>query len=167
MSTHWNSQKWRDSPHLKWGIRTVILSLLAIIAVQGWVIHGQSSSKHTPEVQSTMHTPYGVSSISGFEVQVEPDQVVISGKVPNTVLSDLQVNVQDGQLVIDYEGHQRDDMSHNRDKFGGYVVRQRSFSSRFNKAITLPDDIDPTNMKTEIEDGVLTVQIPRTRHPVS
>ncbi len=219
MNMHWNTQKWRDSPHLKWGVGALFLLLLAIVAVQGWMIHGQSNQKHSSQVHtsltdplwnrpfggtgigrqklfpdmdqdpframqqemdalwstfssqsmgwpwSVMHTPYGFSSISGFEVEVEPDKVVVIGKVPDAALSDLEVTVQHGRLVIDYEGRQRDDASQDHDKFGGYV-RQRSFSSRFKKAITLPDDVDPTGMKTEVEDGVLTVTIPRSGHPM-
>ena len=103
---------------------------------------------------------FGFSSISGFEVRTEDDEVVVTGKIPGADQSSIDVSIQDRQLRIAArtEGSERQTR---QDDGLGDMMRQRQFSSRFEKRVTLPEDVDPTGMKTEFEDGVLTVRSPR------
>lgn len=102
----------------------------------------------------------GDRSISGFSVQIEDDAVVVTGKVPGADQSNIDVTLENNQLRITARTEGSENQNKESDDFGN-MTRRSQFSSRFEKRITLPDDVEASGMKTEFKDGVLTVRIPR------
>ncbi|MBF0371353.1 MAG: Hsp20/alpha crystallin family protein [Magnetococcales bacterium] len=103
---------------------------------------------------------FGFSSISGFEIRMEDDEVVVTGKLPGGDKSNVEVTVEDHQLHIAARTDGKKSRTSQHDDLGN-MARRSQFSSRFEKRISLPEDMDPAGMRTEFEDGILTVRIPR------
>lgn len=77
----------------------------------------------------------------------------ISAELPGVKSPDLELNVTANQLSLAGERKISEEEQgvryHRREREGG----------RFSRAIALPDDIDPDNVKAKLADGVLTVTI--------
>lgn len=87
------------------------------------------------------------------DVRTSDDQVVLVCDVPGLRHDDLEVTIDAGTLTIKgqrrYEGGEKD-----------RVWLGRSYGS-FEKTFRLPDLVDAEQMKADLADGVLTIQIPK------
>lgn len=92
---------------------------------------------------------------SDFEIREEADEIVVTGKIPGADESSINVSLNSGTLTISAQTQGTE-----TEENGGSSQR-RSFSRRIEKSLTLPGDVDQLGMKTEFEDGVLTVRIPK------
>jgi len=88
---------------------------------------------------------------SGYEITLE---------VPGIKKSDLHVDVRGDTLYIHGE---KSEQSENRDRH--YYRVERSYGS-FQRILSLPEDADADAIKATLEDGVLTVRIPRKAEAV-
>ena len=87
-------------------------------------------------------------------VEVE-DHFVLTADLPGLRDEDVNIEVQDGTLVISGERK----AEHERRERGFYRI-ERSFGS-FNRSLTLPDGVDPDRIEASFSDGVLEVRIPK------
>ncbi len=83
---------------------------------------------------------------SGYEITLE---------VPGIKKSDLHVDVRGDTLYIHGE---KSEQSEDRDRH--YYRVERSYGS-FQRILSLPEDADAEAIRASLEDGVLTVRIPR------
>jgi HSP20 family protein len=93
---------------------------------------------------------------------VENDgQFVLRADLPGIDEGDLKLELQDDVLTISGERNAK----HEERKDGYYRV-ERSFGS-FSRSLTLPEGVDPEQIKASFNKGVLEVQIPKpeTRKP--
>lgn len=90
-----------------------------------------------------------------YDVRVRETEVVIAFDVPGLKREDLEMTVEDRVLTIrgvrKFEGEQTDQ-----------VVLGRAYGE-FTRSFTLPQTLDDENVTASLEDGVLTVRIPK--HP--
>lgn len=80
----------------------------------------------------------------------------VSAELPGVNSADLELNVTANQLTMAGERKISEE-----DADARYHRRERE-AGRFSRAIALPGDIDPENVKARLADGVLTVTIAKT-----
>ena len=85
--------------------------------------------------------------------------------VPGTTKEDFKVNVNaDNELVISLEKHsEKEDKEAKNPKEGAkgtYLSREFSYTS-FQQSFTLPDDVDRQKISAKVENGVLTIDLPK------
>jgi HSP20 family protein len=101
--------------------------------------------------------PSGGGSYPPMNVFRKGDDFIIIAEIPGIKKSDLTVQVKGntlrlaGSKAVAYP-----------DKAG--LHRRERLSGRFDRAVTLPVEIDPDGAKAEYRDGVLALFLPRAAH---
>jgi len=80
-------------------------------------------------------------------------ELVVEAHLPNFNQDDINIQVDEGALVIQAEKHEKEE-----DKDKKYVVRESS--SSFYRRIALPDRANTDEVSAHLEDGILKVTIP-------
>ena len=83
----------------------------------------------------------------------EDKELVVEAHMPNFEEKDIDVHVDNGNLVVRAEKHEKDE-----DKKKKYVVRESS--SSFYRSVRLPKHADQDGISAHMEDGVLKVTVP-------
>lgn len=97
-------------------------------------------------------------NIPTTDVYTRDNQLTVEAHLPNFEQNDINIQVEDGALVISAERHEKEE-----DKSKQYVVRESS--SSFYRRITLPERADTENIKARLDDGILKIAIPLTPLP--
>ena len=92
-----------------------------------------------------------------MDVQEDDDQYIVIVDLPGNNEKDVSVNLDGQTLTI--EGKQNFEKL-DRDRNGNVIFQERR-SGSFQRSITLPGPVRQTGMETEIDDGVLTIKIPK------
>jgi len=103
-------------------------------------------------------SPFKGINIPTTDVYTQDNALVVEAHLPNFEEKDVNIQVEDGALVISAERHEKDE-----DKGKQYVVRESS--SSFYRRIALPKRADGDNIAAHLEDGVLKVSVPLTPLP--
>lgn len=82
--------------------------------------------------------------------------VTATFELPGLKKEDVSIDVHNGVLTVAGESKQSTEHDEN-----GYVVRERRFG-KFSRAVSLPQGVKPDDIKASFENGVLTVQFPKT-----
>jgi HSP20 family protein len=88
----------------------------------------------------------------------ENNQLVVEAHLPNFQQDDVNIQVEDGALIIQAERHEKEE-----DKSKKYVVRESS--SSFYRRIQLPERADVNKVEAHLDDGILKVAVPLTPLP--
>lgn len=80
---------------------------------------------------------------------------ILSAELPGVKSADLDINVTANQLTLTGERKISSEAEDAR-----YHRRERE-AGRFSRAVALPGEIDPDQVKAKLVDGVLTVTIPK------
>jgi HSP20 family protein len=97
-------------------------------------------------------------SIPTTDVYTKDDNLVVEAHLPNFEQKDINVQVEDGALIVSAERHEKEE-----DKSKKYVVRESS--SSFYRRIALPKRADAEKIDAHLDDGVLKVKVPLTPLP--
>jgi HSP20 family protein len=97
-------------------------------------------------------------NIPTTDVYTKDNTLVVEAHLPNFDQDDINVQVEEGALVISAERHEKEE-----DKEKKYMVRESS--SSFYRRITLPRRADAENIDARLDDGVLEVKVPLTPLP--
>lgn len=97
-------------------------------------------------------------NIPTTDVYTKNNQLIVEAHLPNFEEKDVDVQVENGVIVISAERHETEE-----DKDKKFVVRESS--SSFYRRIALPERADADNIKAELNDGVLKVEVPLTPLP--
>ncbi|MGR8930788.1 MAG: Hsp20/alpha crystallin family protein [Gammaproteobacteria bacterium] len=107
-----------------------------------------------------MNSPLGsLSKSAEVDLQDKPDHYLVTVNAPGADESSIDVKLDDSVLTISIktkQGQQEDADNNN----GIYRYRER-FVGEFHRVLTLPGPADSNNMKTEYNNGVLTITIPK------
>jgi HSP20 family protein len=88
---------------------------------------------------------------------VETDEdVQLRLDVPGMSKEDIDINLQNGTLTVSGER-----TSERTDEGEDYVRVERAFGN-FHRTFTLPDAVDHENIEATYEDGVLSINVPKT-----
>ena len=83
---------------------------------------------------------------------------------PGLKKEDFNVNINDeGNLVIKMEQKKE---NKEEDKKGHYLRREFSYS-KYEQTLILPDDVEKDSISARMENGVLTVQLPKMQQTVT
>lgn len=97
-------------------------------------------------------------NIPTTDVYTKDNEMVVEAHLPNFVQDDVNIQVEDGALVISAERHEKEE-----DKSKKYVVRESS--SSFYRRIQLPERADADKIQAHLDEGVLKVKVPLTPLP--
>ncbi len=103
-------------------------------------------------------SPFKGINIPTTDVYTKDDQLMVEAHLPNFEQKDINSQVDNGNLVISAERHEKED-----DKNKKYVVRESS--SSFYRRIALPERANAEKIEASLEEGVLTVTVPLTPLP--
>lgn len=92
------------------------------------------------------------------DVHEEKDKFVIKAELPGIPKENVKVNVDNGYLSI--SGEKKEEFS-NEDKDRQVRRSERRFG-KFQRSFRLPDNVNQENMNARYEQGVLTLDIPKT-----
>ena len=89
------------------------------------------------------------------DVYDNDDSIVIKAELPGIDKEGIEIDVKDRVLTLKGERSSESEV-----KDDNYYRRERSFG-RFERAFTLPADVDPDKIKADYKDGVLKIDIPK------
>ena len=92
-------------------------------------------------------------NIPTTDVFTKDNNLVVEAHLPNFEQKDVNIEVENGALVISAERHEKEE-----DKGKQYVVRESS--SSFYRRIALPKRADADKIEAHLDDGVLKVSVP-------
>jgi HSP20 family protein len=85
----------------------------------------------------------------------EDDRVVIKAELPGVDKKDIAVDVKDRVLTL--SGERAYD---NEAKEENYYRRERAYG-KFQRAFSLPADVDSDKIKADFKDGLLIIEVPK------
>lgn len=92
------------------------------------------------------------------DVYTKDNDLIVEAHLPNFTEDDIDVEVDNGTLVIQAERHEKDE-----DKDKKYVMRESSTS--FYRRMQLPERANVEAIDADIKNGILKVTIPMTPLP--
>ncbi len=98
-------------------------------------------------------TRAGAGVFPAVNITEDKDAFYVSAELPGVKSADLDLSVTANQLTLAGERRISEEAADAR-----YHRRERE-AGRFSRAVALPGDIDPDNVKAKMVDGVLTVTI--------
>lgn len=95
-----------------------------------------------------------------INVKETKDEYIVELAAPGMRKEDFEVNInEDGDLRIKMESKHNEK---EEDKNAHYLRREFSYS-KFEQTLILPDDVDKAAISAKVEDGVLTVNLPKIK----
>ena len=91
-----------------------------------------------------------------IEVKELPEKFVLKVELPGVKREDIKLEVSDNVLTI--SGERKEEKE---EKDAQYYRREIVYGS-FSRSIQLPPNVDPEKISAKLENGVLTVDIPKT-----
>ena len=85
----------------------------------------------------------------------DDDKIVIKAELPGMEKKDISVDIDNQVLTLSGERNYDNEV-----KEENYYRRERSYG-KFQRAFTLPADVDSDKIKAEFKDGVLQVEVPK------
>jgi HSP20 family protein len=84
------------------------------------------------------------------------DAIVIKAELPGVSKENISVDVNNHVLSI--RGERKNEKDVNEDNY----FRRERFYGKFQRAFTLPDNVDPEKIDANYKDGILEVKVPKT-----
>ncbi len=89
------------------------------------------------------------------DVKEEDDKVVVTMDIPGVDKKDVDIHINDNLVEISARCSRESETEEE-----GYVQRERTYSS-FSRTVSLPSNVTEEGAKAKLEDGVLTVTLPK------
>ncbi|MCX7625619.1 MAG: Hsp20 family protein [Candidatus Sumerlaeaceae bacterium] len=106
-------------------------------------------SRHMKQLASTF-SPMG-------EFEERDNAYIYRFDLPGVDKNDVKVTVENGRLTVEGKRESRVDESRKG------MTRREIFFGQFRRDLILPPDADTNNAKTKLENGVLTIELPRLK----
>ncbi len=90
-----------------------------------------------------------------MDVQEKDAEIVVKADMPGVDKEDVEIDIKNNMLYINANTHRETE-----EEKEGYVMRERAFS-RFARTFSLPANVIADGAKAKLEDGVLTINIPK------
>jgi HSP20 family protein len=105
--------------------------------------------------------PLGLQTMQGFQVKCDveetKDHYFLTFDLPGVKKSDLDVSVDGNTLII--SGERRSEL---REELGANSIKTERSYGKFQRAFTLPRNVDVSGIKANFEDGVLELALPKS-----
>jgi HSP20 family protein len=108
------------------------------------------------ELLQSVLSPEGAADgiwVPNVDIEETDDAWVIEAEVPGVNKKDVNVEVRDNEIVITGEIKERERK--------GIIRRRTRRVGEFEFRATLPGDADADNIKADVDDGLLTVRVPK------
>jgi HSP20 family protein len=112
---------------------------------------------HSDQSFLTLAEDKQLAAESKVTLQDEKDQYVVTADIPGTKAESIDVGLSGQLLTISAETQNVQKQSNDK----GQVVKEESYISGFEQALTLPGPVTASGMHSDYHDGVLTVTIPK------
>lgn len=89
-----------------------------------------------------------------IDVQANPESFTIKALLPGVKPENLDIQIVNEIVTISGT------LSADRDEDGNYLLAERP-SGKFHRVISLPTPLDSSKVEAELENGVLTLEIPK------
>lgn len=109
------------------------------------------------DIRSLMNWPDLSSTTSGLDIYETDDAVVVEAQVPGAKEEDVEVTVEGSVLTITAEAKESEEKTERKK-----TVYKSSRQSSFTYSTSLPRMVDASKATAEVENGVVTVSIPKT-----
>ncbi len=97
--------------------------------------------------------------VPAMDLFEQDEQLVLRADVPGLSEDDLNIELEENVLTISGERSAERD-----DRKGGFYRLERA-TGKFSRSLTLPEHVDPENIKAGYQNGVLEVRIPKPEQP--
>jgi HSP20 family protein len=87
------------------------------------------------------------------DIEETDDSWIVEAEVPGAHKKDVHVDLQGNELIITGEIKERERK--------GILRRRTRRTGAFEFRVTLPGGVDPSNIQASVDDGVLTVTVPK------
>ena len=105
-----------------------------------------------------LNVPKQAATAPAINVKESDSEYVVEVAAPGLKKEDFFVNINDeGNLIIKME--QKSDKKEEEEKMH-YLRREFSYT-KYEQALILPDDVDKERISAKVNDGILTVQLPK------
>lgn len=129
---------------------------MAIVKWRGWSPVWPSILDEN-DLNSFTNWPDLSSSGSGLDIYETDNNVVVEAQVPGVKEQDVEVTIEGNVLTITAEAKDIDEKKENKK-----TVYKSTRQSKFSYSTSLPRMVDSSNAKAEVENGVVTVTVPKT-----
>ncbi len=100
--------------------------------------------------------PFEAEDFPLLDLYEDEHEITVKAELPGMEADNIDVNITKGQLTIKGEKKFEDE-----EKKGNYHRIERSYGS-FQRSISLPLNVDGSNVKAKFKDGILSLTIPKT-----
>ena len=108
--------------------------------------------------ESTFGREFGI--IGGWspslDIFEDKDHVFVKIELPGMKKEEIDISLQNGMLIISGERKKESEIHE------GETFRSERFFGRFHRTVSLPTEVDATQVKASYKDGILTVELPKT-----
>lgn len=98
----------------------------------------------------------GVAAEFPLDVYQTDKEYVVKASLPGVKPEDVEVNIVGETLSIKAEAKEEKDV-----KEDGWLLKERRFNS-FARSITLPSEVQADKVEATMENGILTLKLPKT-----
>ena len=99
----------------------------------------------------------GVEWSPSADISETGQEYLIRATLPAVKKEDVTVTVEDGMLTVSGERRQQDERKDER------FHKVESFYGSFSRSFSLPEGTDPSAIRAESKDGVLTIHVPKIK----
>jgi len=92
------------------------------------------------------------------DIMEEEDKIIVTTDLPGVEKEDIELNLKEDLLEINAKCGKEEEETEK----GGYFRKERSYT-RYYRAIRLPTGVSEENAKAKMENGVLTVTLPKLK----
>ncbi|SFM42528.1 Hsp20/alpha crystallin family protein [Methanolobus profundi] len=89
------------------------------------------------------------------DIEEKDDKIVVTTDLPGVSKDDINIDIKNDRVWISANTHKE-----SKEEQEGYLMRERTYS-RFARAFNLPSSVDEDAASAKLEDGVLTITIPK------
>ena len=100
-----------------------------------------------------------LSPVPALELASGDKEYRLTAELPGLSDADVEISVSDGILTL--KGEKREAEEHKDD---GYLMSERRYG-KFERRLSLPDDVDSDRIEAVFTKGVLTVTLPKSEQP--
>jgi len=96
-----------------------------------------------------------------IDIYEDKDKISVKAELPGMKKEDFQVSLDGNTLTV--AGERKHEEEHGE----GETYRAERFFGRFQRSITLPQQVDPKKIQATYKDGVLTITLPKSEEAKS
>ncbi len=100
--------------------------------------------------------------VPALDVHDNEKSYTLKVSVPGAAKDHLDINFDKDSHLLTLKGEIPETKS--EEKEGGKVVHSEIQSGKFERSLTLPQNVDGENIKASFQDGILTLQVPKVKN---